>query len=275
MSATRDIRVPGDNGGFLLISQEDEIATVTINRPESQNAINLAMWEAFDGLMTALDNDDSVSVVIFRGPIGGPFSAGADIREFATIRSSSGDASHYDETLASGERAVMDFSKPTIAMIEGFAIGGGLQIALACDLRVCDSKSRFGITPSKLGIVYPYQSTRRLINAVGSPWASWLLMTGELIDAPTALRIGLVHEVSEDLEVRTRQLAATLTSRARVSLLGAKSLIAKADLGLTSEDDEIQAHYRRSLQSREYEEGVNAFLAKRAPDFKTAREPNP
>jgi enoyl-CoA hydratase/carnithine racemase len=156
-------------------------------------------------------------------------------------------------------------------MVEGFAIGGGSQVALACDLRVCTPGSRFGITPAKLGIVYALQSTARLVDVVGPAWASWILMTGDLVDAPTALRIGLVHEVTEDLQARTAALAATLSSRAQVSLVGAKALIAKVSAGVRVEDDEVRQHYHDSLHSPEYAEGVAAFLAKRAPDFRTAR----
>src|SRR5207302_1752385 len=114
-------------------------------------------------------------------------------------------------------------------------------------------------------------STARLVDVVGSAWASWILMTGELVDAQTALRIGLVHEVCDDLESRTRDLLATLTSRARVSQVGAKALLGRIASGDRREDDEVRAHYDASLHGPEYAEGVAAFLAKRQPDFRSAR----
>jgi enoyl-CoA hydratase/carnithine racemase len=261
----------GDAAGALVVEQDGGVATVTLNRPDKHNAINLAMWQAFGRLMPALAADDDVDVVVFRGSPGGPFSAGADISEFTTLRKTPGDAERYGEAVTSGERAIITFPKPTVAMIEGFAIGGGSQVALACDLRLCTPRSRFGITPAKLGIVYALQSTARLTDVVGPAWASWILMTGDLIDAETALRIGLVHEVREDLEARTGELVATLSSRARVSLLGAKALIGKTLAGIRVEDDEVRQHYYDSLHSPEYAEGVDAFLAKRAPDFRAAR----
>ena len=257
--------------GSLLLSRDGGVATVTLDRPDKHNAINLAMWQAFGRLMPELAADDTVDVVLFRGPPGGPFSAGADISEFTTLRRTPEDAERYGEAVTSGERAVITFPKPTVAMVEGFAIGGGSQVALACDLRLCSPGSRFGITPAKLGIVYALPSTARLVDVVGPAWASWILMTGDLVDAQTALRIGLVHEVVEDLEGRTAELLATLGSRARVSLLGAKSLIGKVVAGRREEDDEVRAHYDGSLHSPEYREGVDAFLAKRAPDFRAAR----
>jgi enoyl-CoA hydratase/carnithine racemase len=267
--------VLGEAAGSLLVTREGGVATVTLNRPDKHNAINLAMWQAFARLMPALAADDAVDVVVFRGPAGGPFSAGADISEFTTLRRTPDDAARYGEAVTGGERAILAFPKPTVAMVEGFAIGGGSQVALACDLRLCAAGSRFGITPAKLGIVYALQSTARLTEVVGAAWASWILMTGDLVDSATALRIGLVHEVPDDVEARTAELVATLSSRARVSQLGAKALIAKASAGIRVEDDEVLRHYHDSLHSPEYAEGVDAFLAKRAPDFRAARATQP
>ena len=255
----------------LLVTRADGVATVTFNRPDKHNAINLAMWQRFGTLMPELAEDDDVDAVLFRGLPGGPFSAGADISEFTTLRRTPEDAEAYGEAVTSGERAIIAFPKPTVAMVEGFAIGGGSQVALACDLRLCTPSARFGITPAKLGIVYALQSTARLVDVVGPAWASWILMTGDLVDAATALRIGLVHEVTDDLEARTGQLLSTLGSRARVSQLGAKALIAKASRGELADDDESRGHYHDSLHSPEYAEGVAAFLDKRAPDFRGVR----
>jgi enoyl-CoA hydratase/carnithine racemase len=255
----------------LLVTRADGVATITFNRPEKHNAINFAMWEEFGRLFPELAADDGVHAILFRGPPGGPFSAGADISEFQSLRSTPEQSERYGEAVTGGERAIIACPKPTVAMVEGFAIGGGAQVALACDLRLCSSGSRFGITPAKLGIVFALQSTARLVDVVGPAWASWILMTGELVDAATALRIGLVHEVCDDLEGRTQALLANLTSRAQVSQLGAKALISRVLEGRREEDDEVRAHYDASLHGPEYAEGVAAFLEKRQPDFRGAR----
>ena len=257
--------------GAILVSIEDGVATVQLNRPDKHNAINLAMWQALPDLIPSLDAE----VVVLRGTTGGPFSAGADIEEFSTLRSTPESAAVYGEAVAAGEAAIIACPVPTVAVIEGFAIGGGSQLALACDLRLCAPGSRFGITPAKLGIVYGLASTARLVDVVGPAWASWILMTGDLIDAQTALRIGLVHEICEDVSARAVELVATLTSRAQVSLLGAKALIGKVTRGERDEDDVVRQHYYDSLHSAEYAEGVAAFLAKRAPDFRAVRTPPP
>jgi enoyl-CoA hydratase/carnithine racemase len=265
--------VLGDAAPHLAVTRDGGVVTIAFTRPDKHNAISYAMWHAFGRLMPLLAVDDAVEVVVVRGTPGGPFSAGADIAEFTTLRADPAGAELYGDAVEAGEQALIRFPKPTIALIEGFAIGGGSQIALACDLRVCERRSRFGITPAKLGIVYALGSTARLTEVVGPAWARWLLMTGDLVDADTALRVGLVHEVVEDGAVgdRAYALAATLVSRARVSVIGGKELVARVARGELAEDDEVRELYHRSWTSAEYAEGVAAFLAKRAPDFPGAR----
>jgi enoyl-CoA hydratase/carnithine racemase len=263
----------GDAAPHLAVTRDGGVATVELRRPDKHNAISFAMWHAFGRLMPLLAEDDDVDVVVLRGTPGGPFSAGADIAEFTTLRSDPEGARRYGEAVEAGEQALIRFPKPTVALVEGFAIGGGTQLAVACDLRVCERGSRFGVTPAKLGIVYALGSTARLVEVVGPAWARWILLTGDLVDAETALRIGLVHEVVEpgQVEARALQLAATMSSRARVSLEGGKAMVDRAVAGRLAEDDEVRALYARSWGSAEYAEGVAAFLSKRAPDFAAAR----
>jgi enoyl-CoA hydratase/carnithine racemase len=265
--------VLGDAAGSLVVTRRGGIVTIRMDRPDKHNAISYAMWSAFARMMPALAADDSVDVVVLRGTPGGPFSAGADISEFTTLRSDADGARRYSEAVAAGEGALIAFPKPTIALVQGFAIGGGTQVAVACDLRVCDTTARFGITPAKLGIVYALGSTARLVETVGAAWARWILLTGDLLDAEQALRIGLVHEVHRPTQVEDRAyaLANTLSQRAQISLTGGKTLIERAFAGRLEEDAEVQQLYARSWASAEYAEGVAAFLAKRDPDFAEAR----
>lgn len=263
----------GEATGELLLTQDDGVVTLALHRPDKRNAISFAMWQALGRLLPVLAEDESVQVVVLRGTPGGPFSAGADIGEFRTLRQGPEGAARYSAAVEAGEQALRTFPKPTVALVEGFAIGGGTQLALACDLRVCGQGSRFGVTPARLGIVYPLASTARLVQEVGAAWARMILLTGELVDAATALRIGLVHEVVPDAGVaeRAHGLAATLASRAQVSLVGGKALVARAAAGQLAVDDAVQEIYRASWSGAEYAEGIAAFLGKRTPDFAAAR----
>ena len=263
--------VLGEAAGSLRVTADDGVVTVELHKPRRHNAIDFAMWEAFRRLMPVLAADDGVDVVVFRGSPGGPFSAGADISEFTTLRREPADAERYSEAVEGGEAAVIDFPKPTVALVQGWALGGGTQVAAACDLRVCDAGARFAVTPAKLGIVYALPSTARLVDVVGQAWASFFLLTGEQVDAATALRIGLVHEVADDVEARAYELAGVLRSRARVSLTGGKQLLSRAVQGRREVDDDVRALYREAWASAEYAEGVDAFLGKRTPDFRGAR----
>ncbi len=263
----------GDAAPHLAVSVADGVATIRLDRPDKHNAVSFAMWHAFGRLMPVLAEDDDVDVVVLRGTPGGPFSAGADIAEFTTLRADPEGARRYGEAVEAGEQALIRFPKPSIALVEGFAIGGGTQLAVACDLRVCETGSRFGVTPAKLGIIYALGSTARLVEVVGPAWARWILLTGDLVDAGTALRIGLVHEMVApgEVEARVAELARTIASRARISLVGGKAMVARSVEGRLEEDDDVVALYEQSWGSAEYAEGVQAFLAKRAPDFAAAR----
>ena len=267
----------GEATGSLAVTRAGGVVTIRLTRPDKHNAISFAMWSAFARVMPVLAADDSVDVVVLAGTPGGPFSAGADISEFTTLRADPEGAAAYSAAVASGEGALIAFPKPTIALVEGFAIGGGTQLAVACDLRVCDDAARFAITPARLGIVYGLPSTARLVETVGAAWARWILLTGDQLDAATALRIGLVHEVHAGGTVAERVgvLAATLAARAQVSLLGGKELVARTAAGQVAHDDRVQELYDASLTSAEYAEGVAAFLAKRAPDFAAVRRTPP
>jgi len=263
----------GEASEHMGVSFDGGVATVEFRRPDKHNAISFAMWQCFARLMPVLADDESVEVVVMRGTPGGPFSAGADIAEFRTLRADSAGAQRYSEVLAAGERAIVTFPKPTIAAIEGFAIGGGTQIAVACDLRICGASSRFAVTPAKIGIVYGLLSTARLVEVVGPAWARWILLSAEPLTSDDALRIGLVHEVVADVDVldRANAMARVVASRAQVSLRGGKAMIDRVVAGRLVEDSEVLAIYEQSYASAEYVEGVAAFLDKRPADFPGAR----
>lgn len=248
----------------MRLSVDGRVATLTIDRPARRNAMSYEMWSALPGLMDEVAGSGA-RVLVVRG--GEHFSAGADISEFATLRKGAEGARRYGDAVHAGERAIANLPLPTIAAISGFCIGGGCEIALACDIRVAAVGARFGITPAKLGIVYSFTSTRQLVAAVGPAWAKQILFSASLIDAGTALRIGLVNEVVESLDARIAELADGIASRAQVSVHGAKQIVNRIMAGHTEEDDEVRALYEAAVLSADYAEGVEAFLAKRDPKF--------
>jgi enoyl-CoA hydratase/carnithine racemase len=248
----------------LRLEIEDAVATLTIDRPSKRNAMSFEMWAAIPGLLDKVAEDESVRALVIRGT--DHFSAGADISEFATLRADAAGAERYGAAVLAGERAIAGLPKPTIAAITGVCVGGGCEIALACDMRVAAPDARFGITPAKLGIVYNFTSTKQLVDVVGPAWARQILFTADILDADTALRIGLVNELTEEPVARAVELATTMAARAQVSLRGAKTIITKITEG-DHEDDEVRALYAESVQSADYAEGVAAFLEKRTPRF--------
>jgi enoyl-CoA hydratase/carnithine racemase len=251
----------------LRLAIDGRLATLTIDRPARRNAMSFAMWSALPGLIGQVKAADDVRVLIIKGT--GHFSAGADISEFATLRAGAGGARRYGAAVHAGERAIAELEIPTIAAINGFCIGGGCEIALACDIRIAAQDARFGITPAKLGIVYNITSTKQLVDAVGPAWAKRILFSADLLDAPTALRIGLVDELlpTGELDAHVRELAERIASRAGVSVRGAKQIVGRILAGQHAEDDAVHAIYDEAVLSPEYAEGVAAFLEKRQPRF--------
>lgn len=249
----------------LRLEIDSPLAVLTIDRPAKRNAMSFEMWSAIPGLVGKVEAEESVRVLIIRGT--DHFSAGADIAEFATLRADAEGARRYSAAVHAAERALATMAKPTIAAITGSCVGGGCELALACDLRIASADARFGITPAKLGIVYHHTSTKQLVDAVGPAWAKQILLTADIIDAATALRIGLVNELHADVWVRAEELARTIASRAQLSVRGSKTIVNRTMAGPLVEDDALRALYVASAQSGDYAEGVQAFLEKRSARF--------
>ncbi|MFG2312671.1 enoyl-CoA hydratase/isomerase family protein [Streptomyces sp. NPDC048566] len=234
---------------------DDGVATVVIHHPAKRNAMTTAMWRALPPLLDALNGRRDVHALVLTGA-GDTFCAGADI---STLRRSPQEA----QSLAVlAEEALAAFPKPTLAAVRGHCVGGGAQLAAACDLRFAQEGALFGVTPAKLGIVYPASSTRRLTSLVGPSTAKYLLFSGELIDTRRALRTGLVDEVlpEGELDERVRDFTRTLATRSLLTQAAAKEF---AD-GRTDRD----AHWAaQALGGGDTAEGVAAFLERRRPRF--------
>ncbi len=170
----------------LIVQKSGPIATLLLDRAEKRNPISYAMWSALPSLLDDVANDDAIKVLVVRGAGDVAFSAGADIGEFERYRADSAGARIYNEATHVAERAMTGFPKPAIAMIHGFCIGGGAELALGCDFRFADTNARFGITPARLGIVYSLTATRQLTDLAGPAVARHILFSGLHLDAQRA-----------------------------------------------------------------------------------------
>jgi enoyl-CoA hydratase len=253
----------------LRLERDGDIAWLVLDRPEKRNAINLAMWEALPDLLGQVEEDPAIKVLILRGADGRTFSAGADISEFETLRSTEEGARSYNATTEAAEHALQGLSKPTIAMVQGPCIGGGCGIATNCDLRFCDETARFGITPAKLGLVYSLPATKALVDLVGPSQAKYVLFSGRQIPAARAREIGLVDEVysADELEEVVTDLARSIASRAQFSVRSTKRITRLIMDGAAEDTDESKHLRLTSFSSEDYREGVRAFLEKREPRF--------
>lgn len=253
----------------LKLVREGDIAWLILNRPDKRNAINAEMWRALPELLAEVEQDEQLKVLIFRGADERAFSGGADISEFETLRSTEEGARAYNEMNEGAEAALVAFPKPTIAMVQGPAIGGGCGISLSCDLRYADPTARFGITPAKLGLVYSLKATKNLVDVVGPAHAKSILFSGQQIDATRAREIGLVNDIvpADEIESFTRELAHTIASRAQYSVRATKRIIRLILDGHAEDTDESAELRLTSFGTEDYREGVQAFMDKRAPKF--------
>ena len=245
------------------------MATLALNRPDSHNAIRLEMYEALPALLREIDDDRDVKVLVVRGAGRKAFASGADISEFREVRGNAESARSYNERVAAAEQALEGMSKPTIAMVHGYCIGGGCGLALACDMRFADENASFAITPAKLGLVYSLESTKRLVDLVGPAQAKWVLMSGQRVDAQRAHQIRLADEVvpRDDLEKLTYEFAELLCTRAQFSIRATKQIVGRILAGQLEDDDESRELRNSSFDTEDYAEGVRAFLEKRRPEF--------
>jgi enoyl-CoA hydratase/carnithine racemase len=251
----------------LLLDRDGPVATLTINRPDRLNAVTFAMFSRLPALLAEAEAAGDVRVLVLRGAGRKSFSAGADISEFETARTTPQQAAAYDGAVLAAEEALATFPAPTIAAIHGHCYGGGCALALACDLRFASSGARFAITPAKLGIVYPLRATKRLVDAVGPSRAKFILMSGMDIGAARAAAIGLVDEVDDDVDAAVRDFTETLASRSGVTQRAAKQTVARVLDGVTADDDAQAALRDAALAFPDYAEGVRAFLERRPPKF--------
>ena len=264
-----DLTLPTDK---MLARVDGAIGHVIFNNPERHNAVSLEMWDAAELALSAFAENDDVRVVVMSGAGGKSFVSGADISKFEKERGSKDATQHYNARLKVVYDTIENYPKPTIAMINGHCIGGGLNLATCADMRIASGKSRFAMPAAKLALGYPFDAIRRLVNAVGSASAKQLMFTAKSIDADTALRLGLVQEVvgEDDLAARVDELAATIAGNAPMTIRAMKYIATQvmhpdpSQRDLARCDEMVAACFA----SEDYVEGRKAFMEKRKPDFK-------
>ncbi|TKJ35192.1 enoyl-CoA hydratase/isomerase family protein [Blastococcus sp. CCUG 61487] len=252
----------------LTLTRTGHTAVLTIDRPEKRNAMTAAMWAALPDLLAEPAADPDVRVLVVTGA-GPSFCAGADISDLLGGADPADPMADVRRHNLAAQSALRAFPKPTVALIRGHCIGGGVEIAASCDLRFADTTAVFGVTPAKVGIVYPPVSTGALVDLVGPATTKYLLFSGELIDADTALRTGLVDRLVDPdaLEEEVRRFADVLAARSGLTQRATKEVVA----ALTGGDDAeavVAPWYRRTIAEGELPEGVAAFAERRPPRFR-------
>jgi enoyl-CoA hydratase/carnithine racemase len=257
----------------ILLERHGPVARLILNRPDRHNAISLAMWQSLPGLIQEIEADTVIQAVIVSGAGGRAFSSGADIAEFDRVYDTPDSSRAYNDAVRAGFQAVERLSKPTVAMVQGICVGGGCGLALSCDLRFAAEGARFGITPARLGLVYSFADTKRLVDTVGPARARDMLFSGRLVPAEEALRIGLIDRLlpPDRLEAETLAYVSDLCRLSQYTIRATKRIIQDMVDGADTETAEARRLFDASFAGVDFREGVSAFLGKRPADFRWGR----
>jgi len=254
----------------ILSTVDGAVGTLTFNNPQRHNAMSLDMWRQATGVMRELAADPAVRIVVLTGAGGKAFVSGADISKFESERASTDAVATYNAAVEEFSQTLLEYAKPTIAMIRGYCIGGGLGIAVCCDLRICNEASRFGIPAAKLGLGYGMENLRRLMNLVGPQYVNEMLFTARQFDALEAGHMRLVNRVVPDGEIdsHVRSMAETIAGNAPLTIRAVKRIVREL-LRDSEERDEAACErlVKECFESQDYQEGRRAFLEKRKPAF--------
>lgn len=256
--------------GRLLVERRGAVGWLVFDQPAKRNAINGAMWRAIPEAMARFDADPQVRCIAFRGSGSEAFAAGADISEFEKHRDGRSSVGAYDGLLDRVLHSIQGSLKPSVAMIHGYCLGGGLEVALACDLRYCGRSAQFGIPAAKLGLAYNIEGHKRLLETVGHARAREIMFLGRRYAAEEAAAMGLVQRVLDDseLERHVGEVIATLCDNAPLSIANSKTILEEyAKASGMPDVPRMHAAIERCAASSDYVEGRRAFMEKRKPRF--------
>ncbi len=254
----------------MLAERHGAVGRMIFNNPQRHNAVSLEMWQAAERILGDFANDDGIRVIVITGAGGKAFVSGADISKFEDERATAEAIADYGATTARMYDQLQRMPKPTIAMIRGHCIGGGLALAVCCDLRVCSENARFALPAARLGLGYPFAGLRRLVDAVGPAFAKEICFTARRFDAVEAAAMGLVNRVvpDQELEALVEDYAVSIADNAPLTVASMKRII--DEISKDPDDRDLETCdrlVRECFASADYVEGRRAFMAKRKPVF--------
>lgn len=255
----------------LIVRREPPLAWCIVNRPAAHNAMNADVWRGLAERVEELGQDDEIRVIILRGAGEKAFISGADITEFRALRNSAAMTAEYDQLSVRAWLALNRARQPVIAMINGLCFGGGVAVAVACDLRFAADHARFAVPAARLGLAYPMPAVERLLQVIGPTHAADILLSTRAIDAAEAERIGFVNRVvpRAELEEHTRAYALAMAECAPLTVAAHKLAIQQLMQPAERRDlAALQDAVKRCFDSADYQEGIAAFLEKRKPNFR-------
>ena len=254
-----------------IISRVDGgIAHLVFNNPEKRNAVSLEMWQAVAAAVDDFAANPDIRVLVVSGAGGKVFVSGADISKFESERASADAVVGYNEAVAAAHRKIQEFSRPVIARIEGYCVGGGVALAISCDIRICGDTSKFAVPAAKLGLGYGASGVRRLVDLVGPSFTKEIFFTARMFDAAEALAMGLVNRVVAvaELEDYVADCAATIAANAPLTIAALKATVEEIVKDPADRDmARSEAMVKACFDSQDYIEGRRAFMEKRKPEF--------
>lgn len=255
--------------GQLRVERDGPVGRLILDNPARRNAIGAQMWRDIPQAVSSFNADPEVRCIVVRGAGSEAFAAGADISEFEQRRSSEADVRAYEAQIEAAHRALETSPKPVIALIHGFCVGGGLAVALSCDLRYADASARFAVPAARLGLGYGVSGTSRLVATVGHAFAREIMFTARRYDAQEALAMRLVHRVlpMAELDQYVQDMALAMAANAPLTIAASKTAI-NALVAPQGDFSAAVTAVEACMHSEDYVEGRRAFMEKRAPQFK-------